>query len=211
MSNRILSTIVDILVPLGPLIRRYEGTHRFEGWHHIILRGVLPTFFFYWIFSLIPFVGTLLYGLVLIPLSASIHIDTKKVRNRKDRTCVYLLYYVVILIGFGGIWGFVGHTVLAESVAQSIGWNSGSPFQTELAFYHLGLGVAGILSLWYGGGMIVALVISKSIFWYGAAFVHIQDAVLHANYAIGNVGPVLVADIVYPTLFLYLLIMWLKN
>jgi hypothetical protein len=122
-----------------------------------------------------------------------------------------LLYFVVILIGFGGIWNFIGHTFLADTVATQIGWKTGSPFQTELAFYTLGSGIAGLMTIWFRGHMITALVVSKSIFLYGAAFVHIQDAIINNNYSPLNIGTPLVGDIIFPTLLLYMLIVSLKG
>jgi hypothetical protein len=59
--------------------------------------------------------------------------------------------------------------------------------------------------------MITALVITKSVFWYGAALVHIQDALVNKNYEPLNIGAPLVGDIVLPTLLLVLLIPVLKN
>jgi len=50
--------------------------------------------------------------------------------------------------------------------------------------------------------MITALVVSKSIFWYGAAFVHIKDMVIAENYALSNIGIPLIGDIIFPTILL---------
>lgn len=140
--------------------------------------------------------------LVLLPLSARFHMHGLETAARAR---LLLLYYTVILIGFGGCWSFIGHTVLADKIASGIGWQIDSPFQTELAFYTLGSGVAGLLAIWLRGHLITALVISKSIFWYGAAYVHIYDALMNANYSPLNIGTPLIGDIVYPTLLLVLL------
>jgi len=132
---------------------------------------------------------------------------TKKI----DRIKVFLWYFVVILIGFGGIWNFIGHTVMADTVAAGIGWPTGSPFQIELAFYTLGSGIAALIAIWLRGHMITALVISKSIFWYGAAFVHIKDVIVNKNYSPLNIGSTLVGDIIFPTVFLVMLVIVLKD
>ncbi|MCP5099019.1 MAG: hypothetical protein GY943_25990, partial [Chloroflexi bacterium] len=128
-----------------------------------------------------------------------------------DRYAVVLWYYTVIMIGFGGVWNFIGHTILADSVAKGIGWQTGSPFQTELAFYTLGTAIAGLAAVWLRGHMITALIISKSVFLYGAAYVHIKDAFVHSNFAPHNVGGVLVGDIVFPTIWLFMLFIVLKT
>jgi len=203
--------ILDFLVPFGMLLRRTDGKRPFNEWRMVVWPAIPLTFFVYSLFSLIPFVGVLLYGLVLVPISALQHIRLKNVNGHLDRISIYLRYFVVVIIGFGGLWGFIGHTFLADMVANDIGWLTGSPFQTELAFYHLGFGVAGLLAIWLHGHMITALVITKSIFWYGAAFVHIEDALINNNYAPSNIGAPLIGDIVLPTVFLILLIPILKN
>jgi hypothetical protein len=198
---------IDLLVPLGPLLRHTDGAPSGTHWRAVLAQGVAPTFLAYWLFSLIPGVGTLLYALIMVPLSAWYHVRIGQLAAREAILAVYLRYFVVIIIGFGGLWSFIGHTLLADQVAAQIGWPTGSPFQTELAFYHLGFGIAGLMSIWFGGNMLVGLVISKSIFWYGAAFVHIRDAIAHQNYAPLNIGVPLIGDIVLPTVLLTLLVL----
>jgi hypothetical protein len=93
---------------------------------------------------------------------------------------------------------------MADTVAKGIGWQTGSPFQTELAFYTFGTAVAGLAAVWLRGHMITALIISKSVFLYGAAYVHIRDIFVHSNFAPLNVGGVLIGDIVFPTIWLFM-------
>jgi hypothetical protein len=206
-----MERVLDIIVPFGPFLRRAELSKPFLHWVDLVLHVIPVTFLFYWLCSLIPFVGTLLYLLVLVPLSANRHVKLNAISQRIEKFSIYLWYYAVISIGFAGLWGFIGHTIMADTVAAGIGWPEGSPFQTELAFYSLGLSVAGLMAVWLRGHMITALVITKSVFWYGAALVHIQDALVNKNYEPLNIGAPLVGDIVLPTLLLVLLIPVLKN
>jgi hypothetical protein len=206
-----MDRVIDVLVPYGILLRGLEDKPFPKLWKRVVFNFIPFTFFILWLFSFIPLLGSIVYFLVLVPLSARRHIKTKQVEGKKNKGYIYLWYLTVILIGFGGLWGFVGHFFLSDMVAENIGWKTGSPFQIELAFYILGSAIAGILAIWLRGQMIVALVISKSIFWYGAAYVHLQDAFINANYAPYNVGSVLIGDIIYPTLLLYLMfICWSK-
>ena len=149
--------------------------------------------------------------LVLVPLSAKRHIKLKDISGRPEKYKVYLWYLTVVSIGFGGLWGFIGHTFMADTVAEGIGWTTGSPFQTELAFYILGSAVAGLTAIWIKGHMITATVITKSIFWFGAALVHIKEAVVSQNYSPLNIGAPLVNDIVLPFVFLVLLYLVIKK
>ncbi|MGL1894483.1 MAG: hypothetical protein OCD02_22850 [Spirochaetaceae bacterium] len=208
---KVYKIVIDALVPFGSLLRKVEGEKYFYSWHELFWRSIPHTFFIYWLFSFIPVIGTNLYSILLVPLSAYLHIKTKGITDITEKKSIFLIYFVVIIIGFGGLWGFIGHTFLADTVALNIGWLPGSPFQTELAFYHLGFAIAGLLTIWLKDHMITALVISKSVFWYGAAYVHIRDIFINQNFSPLNVGAPLIADIILPTIMLYLLFPVLKK
>ena len=203
--------ILDFIVPLGRFLRHIQGKPPFHGWMRLIFQAIPQNFFAYWLFSLIPWAGNFLYVIIFIPLSAWLHIKSKGVHLKINQINILLLYFVVILIGLGGLWSFIGHAFMADTIAIGIGWPAGSPFQTELAFYTLGSAIAAFMAVWLRGHMLTALIISKSIFWYGAAFVHIKDIVLHKNYNPLNAGVVLVGDIVFPTLLLIMLFFVLKH
>ncbi len=203
--------LIDFIVPFGKFIRENKNIKPFSKANYIIFSIIPRTFFFYWLSSLIPFIGTLFYTLILIPLSIYIHINIERIKSREKITNISLLYFVIILIGFGGIWSFIGHTFMADTVATKIGWETGSPFQIELAFFTLGVAIAGIMTIWLRGHMITGLVISKSIFWFGAAFVHIKEMIVNTNYSVYNTGTVLIGDIVFPTILLILLYLNLKS
>jgi len=210
-TQKLLEKILDLAVPFGPFLREVDTCRPFLHWKRLLLFVIPRTFFIYWLFSLIPFVGTIIYMAVLVPLSARRHINLKKIKEKVDAVNIYLWYFTVILIGFGGIWNFIGHTIMADTVATQIGWAVGSPFQIELAFYTLGSAVAALFAIWIRGHMITALIISKSIFLYGAGYVHIHDAIVNQNYSPLNIGTPLVADIIFPTIFLILLYISLKT
>ena len=198
--------VIDALVPFGVLLRSAESLSPFERWREVLLRFLPQTFFVYWLFNFIPLIGGLIYMLVLVPTSLKLNMPKETYRNKRYFAQGLLVYLTVILIGFGGIWSFIGHTFMADRIAANIGWETGSPFQAELAFYSLGAGIAGLIAVWLRGHFITALVIVKSVFWYGAAFVHIRDAAMYQNYAPSNIGAPLIGDLVYPTLLLTLLI-----
>ena len=202
---RNLGKILDIVVPFSRVLRRANVDKSSVTIKQVMIRGVLRTFLFFWLASFIPLVGTLAYTLILIPMAAHYHSVELNLKTREAKANNLLWYFVVITIGFGGLWGFIGHTFLADYVALKIGWLPDSPFQTELAFYHLGFGIAGLMAIWIRDHLITGLVIVKSVFWYGAAFVHIQDAIISQNFEIYNVGPPLIGDILLPTVFLILL------
>jgi hypothetical protein len=119
---------------------------------------------------------------------------------------IFLLSFLVISVGFGGIWAFIGHFFLSAQVAANIGWASGSPFQSEVAFANLSIGVLGILCYWIRDNFWTATVISSSIFLLGDAYGHMINMIQFSNYAPGNTGSVLYMDIIGPIILIVLLI-----
>jgi hypothetical protein len=118
-----------------------------------------------------------------------------------------LFYGIEIQIGFVGLTSFFLHFFRSVRLAKSIGWPSGNPFQTEVAFANLAYGVLGILSIWIHGLFWTATVISFSVFMFGAAFVHTRDLIRNRNYALGNSYPILFTNIVVPIVLILLLVL----
>ena len=100
----------------------------------------------------------------------------------------------------------IPHILVPDRIANYIGWQTGSPFQIELGFASLGIAILGILSIWLRGWFWVAPAISRSVFLFGAAFVHIREIIGRGNFSPGNAGPVLFFDISVPLLVLGLLL-----
>lgn len=195
--------LLDFLVPFGVLLRRSPARPPFEGWSELLWRFLPQTFFGFWLCSLVPWIGGFFYMLVLVPLSARHHAEVRGLAGLPAE--LLLRYLVVILIGFGGVWSATGHLFMADWVAGQIGWPAGSPFQTELAFSTLGLAIAALLAVWIADHLITAVVVAKSVFWLGAAYVHLEEAIAHGNFSPLNVGTPLVGDLVYPAILLTLL------
>lgn len=116
-----------------------------------------------------------------------------------------LLALLVVMVGLSSIWAFMGHAFMGERIAAYIGWPAGSPFQLEVAVANLSYGVLGLLSWKFRGEFWTATIIGFSIFYLGAAYIHIVD-MFRGNYAPGNVGTPLYFDIILPVLLLGLLV-----
>ncbi len=127
-------------------------------------------------------------------------------RTRKRVVEVLLLYFLCVQWGFGAILTAVPHIIVPDTIAGYIGWTPGSPFQVELGFASLGLGVLGVLCIWLRGTFWLAPAIGRSIFLYGAAYVHLRDIAAHGNLSPGNAGVPLLFDLVIPTIVLGLLV-----
>ena len=230
-SVRIIKIIYDILVPSGRILQTMDKKYKFSDLE-LNIRAVTPKFLdalavfgtLGWMFMLkwlLDFLG--LFGeitfFVLIPLSALSHFageymefaadqktsnETKFPRSRIIE--IFLLQIIYIGISFFSLRGFIGHTILANTVADHIGWDTGSPFQYELAVYHLGFVVAGMISIWRRDSLWIGLIYAKSIFLFGAAGVHIWDFFANGNLSPGNTGIVLFGnDFVLPLTAIILL------
>lgn len=126
---------------------------------------------------------------------------------------ILLNWAFIIIIGFGGIWAFIGHTAFSDRVAESIGWPAGNPFQQEVAFANLAIAVLGILSVRITGTFRVATLIAYAVFMIGAGIGHIWQIITSHDMAVNNAGPVLWLDICMPLIFigLYLFSQKLKK
>src|SRR4029450_6049960 len=70
--------------------------------------------------------------------------NSSRSRDRKIET--FLLYLFGIGVAGSGIGGFFGHFFISDSVAKSIGWPTGNPFQLEVGFANLAIGITGSVS-----------------------------------------------------------------
>src|SRR3954462_9997418 len=92
--------------------------------------------------------------------------------GRERRLEIFLLYLFGVGVAGSGIGGFFGHYFLSDSVAESIGWPTGNPFQLEVAFAGLAIGVLGIVAMGRRDGFREATVISVTVLGAGATIVH---------------------------------------
>ncbi len=147
----------------------------------------------------------LLIVLVGIGISITAHLIGHRGLDRRQVAEVAAMYSIGI-IGFQGIVNFVIHTVWADTVAASIGWPAGNPFQLEVAGANLGIGVIGFLGFWRRDFWL-PFVLAKLGFAWTAGVVHVVDLVQHANTAGNNAGPILYWDFLAPVALLVLVLL----
>ena len=124
---------------------------------------------------------------ILPLLVGGVHIALDKtVTSRERRSEVLLLYLFALGVGASGISGFLGHFFLSDIVAESIGWPSGNPFQLEVGFANLVVGILGFIAVSRRDGFREATVITVAVFGVGATIVHLMDIVATGNLAPGN-------------------------
>jgi 4-amino-4-deoxy-L-arabinose transferase-like glycosyltransferase len=110
----------------------------------------------------------------------------KSSRPRERRLEIFLLYLFGIGVAGSGIGGFFGHFFISDSVAESIGWPIGNPFQLEVGFANLAVGILGIVAMDRRDGFREATVTAVTVFGVGATIVHVMDVIESGNLAPGN-------------------------
>ncbi len=110
-----------------------------------------------------------------------------------------------VAVGLVGVFNFLGHTLEARQVAEQIGFPPGNPFQWEVAWANLGIGVMGLIAIvrrdfWWPTATM------STIFSWGAAWGHIYQLVVNGNHHPYNAGPILYTAILLPLAILCLLV-----
>ena len=80
----------------------------------------------------------------------------------------FFSYYLFFAIGINNLINFVFHVFLGSTAAKFIGWEN-SPFQTEVGFASLGVGIAGVIAFSASLPFRFATLIPPSAFSLGAA------------------------------------------
>jgi hypothetical protein len=143
--------------------------------------------------------------ILAISVPAAIHVRSARHNDRPARYEIVLMY-VLGVSGAIGMFNVVVHTVFASSIAESIGWPAGNPFQTEVAFANLAIGTVGFACFWRYDFWLSAAV-AKSIFAWGAGLTHVLDMAETGNLAPNNIGPILVWDFLLPVAIIALFIL----
>jgi len=124
---------------------------------------------------------------VLPLIVAVVHLGLdKSSRSRELKLEIFLLYLFGVGVAGSGIGGFFGHFFISDSVAKSIGWPTGNPFQLEVGFANLAIGILGIVAMGRRDGFREATVIAVTVFGAGATVVHVSDIIETGNLAPGN-------------------------
>jgi hypothetical protein len=138
---------------------------------------------------------------VLGLIIAAVQIWRLNRRTAADVSGIFLNTYLLYGIGIGQILNFIMHSFFGDYAAKTIGWAQ-SPFQLELAFASLGLGIAAIIVHGERADLLgkLAIVLAVSIFGYGAAGGHIYQMTAQHDYAANNTGLLLIMDVIMSTL-----------
>ena len=90
-------------------------------------------------------VWTLILALLLAVLQTR---RAWRVDRWAEASLIWIAFWV---LGIGGVYGFVAHLAFGPFLAEQIGWPN-SPFQNEVAYANLTIGILGFSSVWYRAG-----------------------------------------------------------
>ena len=149
--------------------------------------------------ALVSFVGNYFVTFFVIGLIAAGISLLKKPKPLRisEVTEAFLSYHLLFAIGINNLINFIFHVFFGDTSAKFIGWEN-SPFQAEVGFASLGVGIAGVVAFKASLPFRVATLIPPWCFSLGAAAGHIYQMIVAHNFAPGNVGLVLPIDILMP-------------
>ncbi len=126
------------------------------------------------------------YSILPLLLAAGHLLLDREARTPARRIELFMLYLLAISVGANGLSGAFGHLFLSDMVAEAVGWPSGSPFQLEMGFANLLLGVLGLMAISHRDGLRTATILATAIIGFGATSVHLSDIAATGNLAPGN-------------------------
>ena len=129
---------------------------------------------------------TFLFTVLPVALGAGVTLFDPSARGEVRKAEAMLIPLFIIGVAGSGIGGFIAHVFISDEVADSIGWDPGSPFQLEVGFANLSIGILGAIAAERRDGFREATVIAATVFAVGATFVHVRDILDTGNLAAGN-------------------------
>ena len=117
--------------------------------------------------------------LVLSLVAASIHLRLRPAASKAASAELVLVYLLAGYCGIAQIIRSIVVLVTGAPLMAHIQFTPGDPAVIWLAFFGLGLGAIGALSIWRRGGFLLAPVVAWSIFWVGTTFAHIRMDAWH--------------------------------
>ncbi|MCP4428945.1 MAG: hypothetical protein GY803_31050 [Chloroflexi bacterium] len=126
------------------------------------------------------------YSLLPLLLAVGHLLLDRQARTKARRIELFIIYLLAISVGANGLGGAFGHLFLSDLVAEGVGWPTGSPFQLEMGFANLLIGVLGLMAIGRRDGFRTAAILATTILGLGATAVHLMDIAATGNLSPGN-------------------------
>jgi hypothetical protein len=147
-----------------------------------------------------------LFYIAVALIGATVHRWRDRQPRSPRRTVeIYLLWWLAVVLGLGGIVGGIYHLVDGKDLAEQIGFTNGDGgFQTEVGFGDIAVGAICFLAIWFRGNWWLAALIAAAISLWGDGFGHIHQMVANDNHDPDNTGFILWTDFISPAVGLVL-------
>lgn len=112
--------------------------------------------------------------LIISMIAAAIHVRLRPPGSRAGTAEVFLVYLLAGYCGFAQIVRAFAILAKGAPLMAHVQFTPGDPAVMWLAFFSLGCGVIGALSIWRRGDYLLAPVVTWAIFWTGTTFAHLR-------------------------------------
>ena len=120
-----------------------------------------------------------------------------------------LLWIAFWVLGVGGVYNFIVHIAFGPFIAEQIGWPN-SPFQNEVAYANLTIGILGFSSFWYRKrDYLLAAMCAYSSWFFADGVGHVVSVINKHDLAPSNAGIILYTDLLTPVLVV--LFLWISR
>ena len=146
-----------------------------------------------------------LFTLLPVLLGAALVLFDRTTTGPVRRAEAFLVPLFLIGVGGAGVTDFIGHVLISDPAARSLGWGAGSPFQRLAGFAGLAIGLLGAVAAERRDGFREATVVAAAIFAVGKAVVPVMDAAAGGNLMSANALQG-VAGLIVPALLIWFLL-----
>jgi hypothetical protein len=138
-------------------------------------------------------------------LGAAIIVFDRTATGPVRRAEAFLVPLFLVGVGGGGISAFISHVFIADPAARAIGWEPGSPFQFEVGFASLAIGLLGAVAAERRDGFREATVAAATVFGVGSAVVHLM-VLAAAGTEVSGTALLNVASLAVPAVLIWSLV-----
>lgn len=118
-----------------------------------------------------------------------------------------LLHQFVVTHGIVAVVGFIINVLTPKSTAKKLGWAT-SPWQIKYGFQQLGLGVIGVMTVWFQGNFWAAALVTLYIYGVSGLWTHTQE-VIRKRRESGRTDWVEIGNIVFDVIY-HLILTWMS-